>query len=46
MAILNNEIEINRRKKKVVVQQLKQMGFNTASEINEILPEKKRVTLR
>lgn len=46
LGIINEEITINRVKKKVIVSNLRQMGFKTASEINDILPEKKRVTLR
>jgi DNA topoisomerase-2 len=46
LAIINGEIQINRVKKRVIVNTLKQMHFKTASEINEILPEKKRVTIR
>jgi DNA topoisomerase-2 len=46
LAIINEEITINKVKKKIIVAKLKQMGFKTMSEINEILPEKKKVTLR
>ena len=46
MAIINEEIKLNKVKRKVVVQQLRALGLKTASEINDILPEKKRVTLK
>lgn len=46
LAILNDELVINRVKRRVVIAKLKQMGFKTHTEINEILPEKKRLTLR
>ena len=45
LAIINEEIVMNRAKQKVIVAKLKAMGFKTISEINEILPEKKKVTL-
>lgn len=46
LALLNEELTINRVKRKVVVAKLKSMGFKTHSEINEILPEKKKLTLK
>lgn len=46
LAIINEELVINKVKRRVVVNKLKQMGLKTHSELNEILPEKKKVTLR
>ncbi|CDW75314.1 dna gyrase topoisomerase a subunit family protein [Stylonychia lemnae] len=46
LAIINEEIRLNKVKRKVVIQQLRAMGLKTATEINDILPEKKRVTIR
>lgn len=46
LAIINEEIVVNKVKRKTVLAKLKSMGFKTISEINEILPEKKRVTIK
>jgi len=46
LSIINEEIILNKVKRRVVVQRLRDMGFKTHSEINEILPEKKKVTLK
>jgi len=45
LAIINEEIKINRVKRKEVVKRLRLMGFNTHSELNMILNEKQKVTV-
>ena len=45
MGVINEEIKINKVKKKVVIQRLKQLGLKTFSELNAILPEKQKVTV-
>lgn len=45
MAIINDELVVNKVKKKIIVAKLKAMGFKTQTEINEILPEKKKATV-
>jgi hypothetical protein len=40
--VINEEIKVSRVKKRLILQTLKRMGFKTHSELNEILPEKKR----
>lgn len=42
IGVINEEIKVSRVKKRVVIEQLKRMGFKTNSQLNEILPEKKR----
>lgn len=46
LAIINNQITINRVKQKIIVAKLQQMGFLTISQINDILPEKKKLTVK
>jgi len=46
LAIINEEIKLNKVKRKAVILQLRALGLKTATEINDILPEKKRVTLK
>ena len=45
LGFINEEIKVSRVKKREVVKTLKAMGFKTHSELNEILPEKRRVTV-
>ena len=45
MAIINDELVVNKVKKKIIVAKLRAMGFKTQTEINEILPEKKKATV-
>ena len=42
MGVISGEIKVSRVKKRDLVRNLKRMGFKTQSELNEILPEKKR----
>jgi DNA topoisomerase II len=42
LGVISEEIKVSRVKKRVLIAKLKSMGFKTASELNEILPEKKR----
>ena len=42
LGVINEEIKVSRVKKRDIVKRLKQMGFKTMSEINEILPERKK----
>lgn len=46
LGVINDEIKISRVKKRVIITKLKSMGFATASELNEILPEKKRTSVQ
>lgn len=46
LGVISEEIKVSRVKKRVLVTNLKKMGFSTHSELNEILPEKKRATLQ
>ncbi len=45
LAIINDELVVNKVKKKIIVAKLRAMGFKTQTEINEILPEKKKPTV-
>jgi DNA topoisomerase-2 len=45
LAVIADEIRINKVKRRLIVQNLKAMGFKTTSELNEILNEKRRVTV-
>jgi DNA topoisomerase II len=40
--VISGEIKVSRVKKRDLVNNLKRMGFKTQSQLNEILPEKKR----
>lgn len=42
LGVINEQIKISRVKKRVIVAQLKAMKFATASELNDILPERKK----
>jgi DNA topoisomerase II len=44
--VISEEIKINRVKRKEIVKRLRQLGFKTHSELNEILPEKKRPSVQ
>lgn len=46
LAIIEEKLKVNRVKKRVIVNNLKAMNFATATEINQILPEKKRLTVK
>lgn len=43
LGVINGEIKVNRVKKRDIVANLKALGLKTHSELNEILPEKKRL---
>lgn len=45
LGVVNEEIKINKVKRKIIVQTLKAMGFKTKSEIDTILKETKKVTV-
>ena len=45
LAIINDELVVSNVKKKIIVGKLRAMGFKTHTEINEILPEKKKPTV-
>ena len=45
LGVIKGEIKVSNQKRAVVVATLKQMGFKTWTEINAILPEKKRLTV-
>jgi DNA topoisomerase II len=42
LGVISDEIKVSRIKKRVLIQTLKAKGFSTQSELNNILPEKKR----
>jgi len=42
LGVISEEIKINKVKKRVIIQRLKNLGFKTQSELNEILPERKK----
>ena len=44
--VISEEIKINRVKRRDVVKRLRQLGLKTWSELNEILPEKKRPSVQ
>jgi hypothetical protein len=44
--VISGEIKVSRVKKADIVRNLKRMGFKTQSELNEILPEKKRPSVQ
>lgn len=46
LAIIEEKLKVNRVKKRVIVNNLKAMNFATATEINQILPEKKKLTVK
>ena len=46
LCMISEEIKISRVKRGDVVKRLKEMGFKTHSQLNEILPEKKKATLK
>ena len=46
LGVINDEIKVSRVKKRVIVQNLKSLGFKTHSELQDILPEKKRPTVQ
>ena len=46
LGVIAEEIKISRVKKSVLVSQLRSMGFKTASQLNDILPEKKRPSVQ
>ena len=45
LAVINEEIKINKVKRKLVLLKLREMGFSMHSELDEILPEKKKLTV-
>ena len=44
--VISGEIKVSRVKKRDLVDNLKRMGFKTQSQLNEILPEKKRPSVQ
>ena len=44
--VISGEIKVSRVKKRDLVNNLKKMGFKTQSQLNEILPEKKRPSVQ
>jgi len=46
LGVISGEIKVSRVKKRDIVRNLKRMGFKTQSELNEILPEKKRPSVQ
>ena len=44
--VISEEIKINRVKKRAVVKRLRELGLKTHSELNQILPEKKRPSVQ
>lgn len=44
--VISGEIKVSRVKKRDLVNNLKRMGFKTQSQLNEILPEKKRPSVQ
>lgn len=45
LGVISEEIKINKVKRRVLIQKLKSLGFNTISELNTILNENKKVTV-
>lgn len=46
LGVISGEIKVSRIKKIDIVKNLKRMGFKTQSQLNEILPEKKRPSVQ
>lgn len=46
LGVISEEIKVSRVKKRAIVNRLRAMGFKTQSELNEILPEKKRPSVQ
>lgn len=46
LGVINEEIKVSRVKKRALIAQLKSLKFATHSELNEILPERKRPSVQ